>query len=92
VGEKFDYGKMGEFFVVDQNYSWKIFGFAKTNVFDIEKENEFALRKQTKWWQKWSKYAKSYNDFIGLQFDINLLFLALLDMLVHFELLFDVLA
>jgi hypothetical protein len=27
-----------------------------------------------------------------LQFDINLLFLALLDMLVHFELLFDVLS
>jgi hypothetical protein len=32
------------------------------------------------------------NDLIGFQFDIKLLFLALLDMLVQFELLFDVLA
>jgi hypothetical protein len=40
----------------------------------------------------WSKYAKSFDNFIGLQFDTNLLFLALLDMLVQFELLFDVLA
>jgi hypothetical protein len=50
------------------------------------------LRKQTKWWQKWSKYAKSYDNFFGLQFDINLLFLALWDMLGQYELPFDVLA
>jgi hypothetical protein len=37
MGEKFDYGEKGEFLVVDQNYSWKIFWFAKTSVFDIEK-------------------------------------------------------
>jgi hypothetical protein len=29
VGEKFDYGKTGEFLVFHQNYSWKIFWFAK---------------------------------------------------------------
>jgi hypothetical protein len=36
MGEKFDYVKKGEFLVFDQNYSWKIFWFAKTSVFDIE--------------------------------------------------------
>jgi hypothetical protein len=50
------------------------------------------LPKQTKWWQKWSKYAKSYDKYIVLQFDINLHCLSPLNMLVQYELLFDVLA
>jgi hypothetical protein len=35
-GEKFDYGKKGEFVAFDQTYSWKISWFSKTSVFDIE--------------------------------------------------------
>jgi hypothetical protein len=35
----------GEFLVVDQNYSWKIFGFAKTNVFDLEKGKWICFEK-----------------------------------------------
>jgi hypothetical protein len=36
MGEKFDYGKKGEFLLFDQNYLWKISWFAKTSVFNIE--------------------------------------------------------
>jgi hypothetical protein len=37
VGENFDYGKKGEFFLVlDQSFSWNISRFAQTSVFDLE--------------------------------------------------------
>jgi hypothetical protein len=36
VGGEIRLWEKGEFLVFDQNYSWKIFWFAKTSVFDIE--------------------------------------------------------
>jgi hypothetical protein len=36
VGENFDYGKKGEFLALDQFYSWNIYRFAQTSVFDLE--------------------------------------------------------
>jgi hypothetical protein len=35
--ENFDYGKKGEFWTLDQFYSWNIYLFAQTSVFDLEK-------------------------------------------------------
>jgi hypothetical protein len=59
MGENFDYGKMGSFWHLIQFYSWNISLFAQTSVLDLEIGKKVDLRKQTKWWQKWSKYAKS---------------------------------
>jgi hypothetical protein len=36
MGENFDYGKKGEFLVLDQSFSWNISRFAQTSVFDLE--------------------------------------------------------
>jgi hypothetical protein len=37
MGENFDYGKKGEFFLaLDQFYTWNISRFAQTSVFDLE--------------------------------------------------------
>jgi hypothetical protein len=36
MGEKFHYGKKGEFVAFDQSYSWNISLFAQTSVFDLE--------------------------------------------------------
>jgi hypothetical protein len=36
MGENFDYGKKGEFFALDQFYSWNISLFAQTSMFDLE--------------------------------------------------------
>jgi hypothetical protein len=36
VEENFDYGKKGEFLVLDQSFSWNISRFAQTSVFDLE--------------------------------------------------------
>jgi hypothetical protein len=36
MGEKFHYGKKGEFVAFDQIYSWNISLFAQTSVFDLE--------------------------------------------------------
>jgi hypothetical protein len=45
MGEKFDYGKKGEFVAFDQIYSWKISWFTKTSVFDIEIEKRICFVK-----------------------------------------------
>jgi hypothetical protein len=37
MGENIDYGKKGEFLVLDQFYSWNISLFAQTTVFNLEK-------------------------------------------------------
>jgi hypothetical protein len=37
MGENFDYGKKGEFFLaLDQFFSWNVSRFAQTSVFDLE--------------------------------------------------------
>jgi hypothetical protein len=59
MGENFDYGKKGEFFALDQFYSWNISLFAQTSMFDLEigKRILFAKTNQVMA-KKWSKYAK----------------------------------
>jgi hypothetical protein len=37
MGENIDYGKKGEFLVLDQFYSWNISLFAQTTVFNLDK-------------------------------------------------------
>jgi hypothetical protein len=58
MGENFDYGKKGKFLALDEFYSWNISLITQPSMFDLEIGKGFDLQKQTKWWQKWSKYAK----------------------------------
>jgi hypothetical protein len=47
MGEKFHYGKKGEFVAFDQIYSWNVSLFDQTSVFDLEigKKNLFCENK-----------------------------------------------
>jgi hypothetical protein len=51
-GKIFDYGKKGEFLVLDQFFSWNISWLSQTSVFDLEIGKGIDLQKQTKWWQR----------------------------------------
>jgi hypothetical protein len=62
----------GEFLAFDQNWSWKMCWFVKTKCSVKEIRKWICIVKIKQVVAKWSKYAKSHDNSIGIWFDFNL--------------------
>jgi hypothetical protein len=78
VGEKFDYGKRGSFWLLIKTSLERYFDLPKQSEFNIEIGKWICFAKTNQVVAKWSKYTKSCNNSIGFEFDFNLHLLALI--------------